>query len=80
MQHGDKEVLELWSLLQRKLPDLFKGIKVEPALIHGDLLSGNVAETLDGPGNEWNRSTPCICDSLSWLNLYNQLVATKITD
>ena len=49
-QYGDKEVLELWSLLQRKLPGMFKGLEIEPSLLHGDLWSGNAAETKDGPG------------------------------
>ncbi|KAK1785582.1 hypothetical protein P4O66_018943 [Electrophorus voltai] len=34
---------------QLKVPQLFSGVEVEPALLHGDLWSGNVAEYLDGP-------------------------------
>ena len=49
-QYGDKEVLELWPLLQRKLPGMFKGLEIMPSLLHGDLWSGNAAETKDGPG------------------------------
>ena len=40
-QYGDKEVLELWSLLPRKLPGMFKGLEIEPLLLHGDLWSGS---------------------------------------
>ncbi|XP_022523786.2 ketosamine-3-kinase isoform X1 [Astyanax mexicanus] len=56
--YGDREARELWASLQVKplalvntikLPQLFAGIKVEPALLHGDLWSGNVAEYSDGP-------------------------------
>ena len=43
-------MLELWSLLQRKLPGMFNGLEIEPSLLHGDLWSGNAAETKDGPG------------------------------
>ena len=38
-------MLELWSLLQRKLPGMFKGLEIEPSLLHGDLWSGKAAET-----------------------------------
>ncbi|XP_062846921.1 ketosamine-3-kinase [Trichomycterus rosablanca] len=47
--YGDREVRELWASLQLKIPHLFAGIEVTPALLHGDLWSGNVAECSDGP-------------------------------
>ncbi|XP_072530665.1 ketosamine-3-kinase [Salminus brasiliensis] len=47
--YGDREARELWAGLQLKIPQLFSGIEVEPALLHGDLWSGNVAEYSDGP-------------------------------
>ena len=33
-------MLELWSLLQRKLPGI-KGLEIEPLLLHVDLWSGS---------------------------------------
>lgn len=48
--YGDSEARELWSQLSLKLPVYFKDITVVPSLLHGDLWSGNVAETKDGPG------------------------------
>lgn len=50
-QYGDKEVRELWSRLQHKVPNFFKDLAIEPALLHGDLWGGNVAESTTGPGN-----------------------------
>ncbi|KPP57337.1 ketosamine-3-kinase-like [Scleropages formosus] len=47
--YGDREVDELWSQLQLKIPQLFSEIEVFPALLHGDLWGGNVAECADGP-------------------------------
>ncbi|ELW68169.1 Fructosamine-3-kinase [Tupaia chinensis] len=47
--YADREARELWSRLQVKLPDLFCGLEVVPALLHGDLWSGNVAEDDQGP-------------------------------
>ena len=48
--YHDREVRELWPQLQRKIPDLFKDIEIKPALLHGDLWGGNVAETSSEPG------------------------------
>lgn len=48
-EYGDREVGELWSHLQLKMPQYFSGIEVFPSLLHGDLWSGNVAEIADGP-------------------------------
>ena len=74
VQHGDKEVLELWSLLQRKLPRLFEGLEVKPALLHGDLWSGNAAETPGGPGERWNITT-----TVYWyIHLYMLVVAGNL--
>ncbi|XP_048222439.1 fructosamine-3-kinase isoform X2 [Perognathus longimembris pacificus] len=47
--YGDREARELWSRLQVKIPDLFRGLEIFPALLHGDLWSGNVAEDDSGP-------------------------------
>ncbi|XP_003786080.1 ketosamine-3-kinase [Otolemur garnettii] len=48
-ESGDREALELWSALQLKIPDLFQGLQIVPALLHGDLWGGNVAEDSSGP-------------------------------
>lgn len=48
--YSDKEARELWSELTLKLPKFFEDISITPALLHGDLWSGNVAETKDCPG------------------------------
>ncbi|XP_008050316.1 fructosamine-3-kinase isoform X1 [Carlito syrichta] len=47
--YADREARELWSRLQVKIPDLFGGLEIVPALLHGDLWSGNVAEDDAGP-------------------------------
>uniref|UniRef100_H3CYK3 protein-ribulosamine 3-kinase n=1 Tax=Tetraodon nigroviridis TaxID=99883 RepID=H3CYK3_TETNG len=47
--NGDREATELWAELQRKIPQLFKDVEIVPALLHGDLWGGNVAESADGP-------------------------------
>ncbi|XP_012695195.1 ketosamine-3-kinase [Clupea harengus] len=47
--YGDREARELWSHLQLKIPQLFADVTVVPALLHGDLWGGNVAECSDGP-------------------------------
>ncbi|XP_037088260.1 ketosamine-3-kinase-like [Pollicipes pollicipes] len=39
----------LWSRLLRRLPEFFRNISVEPALLHGDLWSGNAAEVTRTP-------------------------------
>ncbi|NWZ91077.1 KT3K kinase, partial [Nesospiza acunhae] len=46
---GDKEARELWSQLQLKIPSFFSGVEIVPALLHGDLWGGNVAEDESGP-------------------------------
>ncbi|XP_016070918.1 PREDICTED: fructosamine-3-kinase [Miniopterus natalensis] len=47
--YADREARELWAQLQVKIPDLFCGLEIVPALLHGDLWSGNVAEDDSGP-------------------------------
>ncbi|NXR73134.1 KT3K kinase, partial [Pycnonotus jocosus] len=46
---GDREARELWAQLQLKIPSFFCGIEIVPALLHGDLWGGNVAEDDSGP-------------------------------
>ncbi|XP_030850105.1 ketosamine-3-kinase-like [Strongylocentrotus purpuratus] len=47
---GDRTLIELWPRLVRHIPRLFRGIdRITPALLHGDLHGGNVAETATGP-------------------------------
>ena len=49
--YGDRELIRLWPLLVRAVPRLFSGLdRVVPALLHGDLHGGNMAQTLAGPG------------------------------
>ncbi|KAL5009461.1 hypothetical protein ScPMuIL_011766 [Solemya velum] len=48
-KYRDKEARELWSQILAKLPLLFEGSNIQPALLHGDLWAGNVAETSQGP-------------------------------
>ncbi|KAJ0001322.1 hypothetical protein NQD34_006342 [Periophthalmus magnuspinnatus] len=47
--YGDRESRELWSKLQLQIPQFFKDVEITPALVHGDLWSGNVAECAEGP-------------------------------
>ncbi|CAK6438660.1 unnamed protein product [Pipistrellus nathusii] len=47
--YADRETRDLWSQLQVKIPDLFRGLEIVPALLHGDFWSGNVAEDNSGP-------------------------------
>lgn len=35
--------------LQRKIPQFFTDVEIVPALLHGDLWGGNVAENAEGP-------------------------------
>ncbi|XP_067033237.1 ketosamine-3-kinase-like isoform X1 [Acropora muricata] len=48
-EYSDTEARLLWSRLKSKIPEFFKGVDVKPSLLHGDLWSGNVAETHEGP-------------------------------
>lgn len=51
--HGDRELSEQWSHLQLKVNKFFSDVesvkenKIVPALLHGDLWSGNVAQLAD---------------------------------
>lgn len=47
--YGDREARELWSQLQLKIPQFFTDVEIVPALLHGDLWGGNVAENAEGP-------------------------------
>uniref|UniRef100_A0A3B4A059 protein-ribulosamine 3-kinase n=1 Tax=Periophthalmus magnuspinnatus TaxID=409849 RepID=A0A3B4A059_9GOBI len=47
--YGDRESRELWAKLQLQIPQFFKDVEITPALVHGDLWSGNVAECAEGP-------------------------------
>ncbi|XP_068606299.1 ketosamine-3-kinase-like [Brachionichthys hirsutus] len=47
--YGDREARELWAELQLKIPQFFHDVDIVPALLHGDLWGGNVAESSDGP-------------------------------
>ncbi|XP_069510637.1 ketosamine-3-kinase-like [Ambystoma mexicanum] len=46
---GDREARELWAHLQLKVSEMFRGTRIVPALLHGDLFGGNIAEDLSGP-------------------------------
>ncbi|XP_014673529.1 PREDICTED: ketosamine-3-kinase-like [Priapulus caudatus] len=48
-EKNEKEAPELWSKLQLKFPSFFENVDIKPALLHGDLWGGNVAEYADGP-------------------------------
>ncbi|KAK4315160.1 hypothetical protein Pmani_013593 [Petrolisthes manimaculis] len=48
-EYRDREARELWSHLQLKIPQYFSGVEVLPSLLHGDLWSGNAAETSQCP-------------------------------
>ncbi|CAI8023207.1 Fructosamine-3-kinase [Geodia barretti] len=47
--YGDREAAELWTRLQRCIPRLFRGITVQPSLLHGDLWSGNAGQVEQTP-------------------------------
>ncbi|XP_075928899.1 fructosamine-3-kinase-like [Petromyzon marinus] len=47
--YGERETRELWSRLQLRLWDFFRVVEVVPALLHGDLWTGNAAEINEGP-------------------------------
>ena len=50
MQYHDNELNKLWPHLRTRISRFFEGIVIEPALLHGDLWSGNVGENEEGPG------------------------------
>lgn len=39
-----------WPRLKNIIPKFFDGIEVKPSLVHGDLWSGNAAQTNSKPG------------------------------
>ncbi|XP_047427621.1 ketosamine-3-kinase isoform X2 [Mugil cephalus] len=47
--YGDREARELWAKLQLKIPQFFTDVEIVPALLHGDLWGGNVAECAEDP-------------------------------
>lgn len=50
MQCNAMQTCVLWSLsVQLKISQLFADVTVVPALLHGDLWGGNIAECSDGP-------------------------------
>ncbi|VDM95664.1 unnamed protein product [Thelazia callipaeda] len=49
VKNADRELLDLWPQLVRKIPEYFKNCKIYPCLLHGDLWSGNCSFTKDGP-------------------------------
>ncbi|BFZ18706.1 hypothetical protein BsWGS_21745 [Bradybaena similaris] len=48
-KYNDREARPVWSSLAPNLHKMFKDIKIQPALLHGDLWGGNVGETAEGP-------------------------------
>lgn len=48
-EYGNREIIELWSGLQLKIPSFFKDLEIKPSLLHGDLWFGNVGETQHEP-------------------------------
>uniref|UniRef100_A0A0M3HGS4 protein-ribulosamine 3-kinase n=1 Tax=Ascaris lumbricoides TaxID=6252 RepID=A0A0M3HGS4_ASCLU len=54
VKYGDRQVLSLWPMLERKIPNYFVGCQIVPSLLHGDLWSGNYSYDDNGPGSEFN--------------------------
>lgn len=49
-ERNDRDLLSLWPQLERKIPTFFKDNgSIIPALVHGDLWSGNYSYCADGP-------------------------------
>ncbi|VDO32200.1 unnamed protein product [Onchocerca flexuosa] len=50
-KHNDRDLLSSWPQLERQIPTIFKDIEnIVPAIVHGDLWSGNYSYSSDGPG------------------------------
>ena len=49
MQPGDEEIHRLWGKLKSGVSQFFEGISVFPSLLHGDLWSGNMAQSGSEP-------------------------------
>ena len=56
---GDREAESLWPRLKEKMPSFFDGLDIKPALMHGDLWSGNVGQVNDegGKRTSWRLRT-----------------------
>lgn len=50
VKKGDRDIVELWPQLQLKAAELLRDQNEFPALVHGDLWSGNWGFSKDGPG------------------------------
>ncbi|OQR79057.1 ketosamine-3-kinase-like [Tropilaelaps mercedesae] len=48
-EHGNYQVRDLWTQLEKRLPEFFQGVEIVPALLHGDLWCGNKAELANEP-------------------------------
>uniref|UniRef100_A0A915BWV6 protein-ribulosamine 3-kinase n=1 Tax=Parascaris univalens TaxID=6257 RepID=A0A915BWV6_PARUN len=48
-KYGDRQVLSLWPMLERKIPSYFVDCQIVPSLLHGDLWSGNYSYDSNGP-------------------------------
>ncbi|GAV03164.1 hypothetical protein RvY_13632-2 [Ramazzottius varieornatus] len=47
-KYHDQELLHQWTAMKPKIPSFFKGIVVQPSLLHGDLWGGNIGQTAKG--------------------------------
>lgn len=49
-KRNDRDLLSLWPQLEQKIPTYFKDlVTIVPAIVHGDLWSGNYSYCADGP-------------------------------
>lgn len=69
-QHGDRELEEIWSELQLRIPLFFgpETQKIRPALLHGDLWSGNAAQTALEPGDNSHKANKYFCRLLFFIS------------